>query len=597
MVNNTSKRKRTQFSSCDACRHSRVACDALRPGPQNGRLRWRGSCSRCSRKEQQCTFEWINRVKKKPLGLPRETSSDESSPLTAEPADVSQTQWSSQIFHQGFDSIFGLGVGKDSCPFINDPQSDVCIPATKLFGVLDDFHAEQPDHQSQDDIIQVQIQREERDDQINEHLRRAIRAYTARWLSLIPHRDDVQKSRDEEMIRESWRATRKDMLKVINRASYRSVLALYLFSRTPIPIGISEDEELDGISGLVCIQTALLQIQRLRERKVEDSFHGSETSAWIDTLVRSVTTLSPQSAYLDLESRAYWAAVMWDTSSSLTSNFRSSLTSGLKGACSEPVWRLVRSFLVGSFHPRTEDWRTKGFEVSDSTASQILSAAGVCKLYLWKITTSLKEALREGVDEETLLFTWQSIHDTLDIFKTTIRPLLNVCERKLHFLDQLYRFRWYEVNLQYYLGIMIMVNTLEVTRRSDLLAEVMEARKDAEDESFNVVKFGIESTYTIQPPSENLGTSSIPGCATPSSQSPIVTSFITIDPYPHHLIDAVILMSKAIIRKHRQGDIKHETYSYLSSILFEALEKLPPYSKSAQIARDSLKTATSMEDH
>jgi hypothetical protein len=39
------------------------------------------------------------------------------------------------------------------------------------------------------------------------------------------------------------------MLKVINRVSYRSVLALFLFGLTPIPVGVSPEEELDGLTG------------------------------------------------------------------------------------------------------------------------------------------------------------------------------------------------------------------------------------------------------------------------------------------------------------------------------------------------------------
>jgi hypothetical protein len=46
------------------------------------------------------------------------------------------------------------------------------------------------------------------------------------------------------------------MLKVINRLSYRLVLALYLFPQTPLPVAVSEAEELDGISGPVCMQNA-----------------------------------------------------------------------------------------------------------------------------------------------------------------------------------------------------------------------------------------------------------------------------------------------------------------------------------------------------
>jgi hypothetical protein len=49
--------KRSQFSSCDACRQSRVACDASSQGHQIGQVNWDSSCSRCSKRKHACTFE------------------------------------------------------------------------------------------------------------------------------------------------------------------------------------------------------------------------------------------------------------------------------------------------------------------------------------------------------------------------------------------------------------------------------------------------------------------------------------------------------------------------------------------------------------
>lgn len=49
--------RRTQFSSCDGCRTSRLACDAVRIGLEPGRPDESGSCSRCIRRGQKCTFE------------------------------------------------------------------------------------------------------------------------------------------------------------------------------------------------------------------------------------------------------------------------------------------------------------------------------------------------------------------------------------------------------------------------------------------------------------------------------------------------------------------------------------------------------------
>ncbi|KAF2796717.1 hypothetical protein K505DRAFT_406193 [Melanomma pulvis-pyrius CBS 109.77] len=550
--------RRTQFSSCDACRHSRVACDASKFGHQASKATWRGSCSRCSRRKRPCTFECDYKV-----GIRNESDmqcsaslnesyirlpeSNPAEPLSSqvESAEALLTRWSDDIFHHGFETIFGLLIGRNGCPFVNSPTSNACIPATKLFGRLDTYMDEELSHG-----YTSEERRQQRGHQIDQSLRCAIQSFAARWLPLVSERYHLAASQVEAIIRDTWRAARKDMLKVINRASYRSILTLYLFAQTPTPVGVSEDEELDGISG-----------SRLRERQRSCQLNGSE--------VANLTQ-----AYLDLESRAYWAAVMWDTSSSLTLNFRTSLTSGLKGACSEPAWRLARSFLC--------------FEASDEAASRVISAAAVCKLYVWKNIASLKEALREGVDEDGVLFAWNALRDAMDIFKTTIRPLLNNCERRLHFLDQVSRLSWYEVSSQYYLGILVLVDAIEAADRSDLLPGVTEARQDAEHESFNVLKFGVESTYTFHGPGEDPNVASKFDGTTDLPRRPMTASFVAIDPYPHHVVDSVLLMGKVIGRKYRQGKIKQGAYSHLSSTLLDALGQLPQSSKSVQAARANL---------
>jgi hypothetical protein len=99
--------------------------------------------------------------------------------------------------------------------------------------------------------------------------------------------------------------------------------------------------------------------------------------------------------------------------------------------------------------------------------------------------------------------------------------------------------------------------------RSDLLQQIAETRMEAEDESINVLKFGLESKYSIA------------GCRSDSTSAPVTNfpvqpltiSFVAIDPYPHHVIALVRLMEKAILRKYLQGNIKQEAYLYLLTTL------------------------------
>lgn len=180
------------------------------------------------------------------------------------------------------------------------------------------------------------------------------------------------------------------------------------------------------------------------------------------------------------------------------------------------------------------------------------------------------------------MFVWRSLLDAINIFKISIRPLFNKCKRKLHFLDQLTRLGWYDVYLEQYLGILVLIDTVEAARRFDLLTQVSEVREEAEHESFNVLRFGMESTYTIH------------GFRKPASTTKdfpkqcITASLISIDPYPNHVVDIVLLMDKGISCQYREGKVNHTTYSNLFSTLHKALGQLTQSSKSVHTAREEL---------
>lgn len=447
-------------------------------------------------------------------------------------------------------------------------------------------------------------------DEIDESLHRATHAYAAPWLlSLSAARRstiDIDAGHLEAFVRSSWHNTRRDMLRVVNRVSYRSALALYLFSQTPVPAGIPEDEEVDGINGVVCLQTALQQIQQLRLRLRSCQYYGCDVSAWSSGLMRAsalpVTDFRP--AFVDLESRAFWAAVTWDTASSVTLEFNSSLTTGLKGACAEPAWVLARAFLVKSFHARTEAWRATRFEMTDAIASEIISAAGICRTYLWRNVASVKEALREGVDDESVSVAWAALHDAVEVFRSTIEPLMRHCERQLHFLSQANRLNWYLMVLHHHLGILILVHALEAANRADLLTSIHEARLEAEHAILNVLDFGLKSAYTILAgpgtthPSasllhepytpSSLGTSSTSPPASSTTEPRLEISFIGIDPCPDHTLAAVQLTYMAIHRKYRQQTISREVHANLSHTLLRAVDQLPRGSKSVSTVRQNM---------
>jgi hypothetical protein len=449
-----------------------------------------------------------------------------------------------------------------------DATCYISILTTQLFWELDAHLEEAPESQSTVQAVDPVDHRLKINDQIGVTLSCAMHAYAAQWLPLVSQAYDLPFSHVQDIITERWRAARKAMLKAINRPTYRSMLALYLFAQTPMPVGISEDEESDGLSGAVCMQTALSQLQQLRAQRTTGQLDNS-----ISTLASS--DIPPQ--YIDYENRAYWTAMIWETSISLTSNSRTFLTSGLRGACSEPTWRLVKAFLVGSFIPRTLQWHNVDLEVTHDVANEIISVASISKTYIWKNISSVKEALREGVHDDGVLFAWKALLEAIGIFSTSIRPLLGTCQRQLQQLDQSVRLMWYQTYLQYHLGILFLVDALEAAARSDLLEEIGAIKLNAENECFNILRFGLNNTYTVEISSTADRNNSFPGQI-------VTASLVAIDPCPQHVIDCVHLMHKVVCRRFNQKATTHENYIREMSDLRKILGQLPQSSKSVQKA-------------
>jgi hypothetical protein len=408
----------------------------------------------------------------------------------------------------------------------------------------------------------------------------AIRAYTAHYLPAIvqPQGDDMLEY--ERFIRDVWRAARREMLRVINRVSYRSVITLYIFSMTPYPVGLAPGEANDGIAGVFCCQTALMQIQQLRGRLRSVQFFGAGVLSWSFGIPDTEPKEEYRSKFLDDESRVYWAALTWDTAAAVALNFRSSFGGGLKAVTVEPAWTLSKGFLLTSFQAKSQEWLKPDSEITDDIAAQILAGAGICRNYVWRSIASLKQALREAANEDDFLFTWRMVLEGLEMFRTIIRPLLDSLARRLHFLTHDQRFNYYETTIHYYLGVLLLVDAIEMSHRSNFLTQLNDVKLDAEREALNTLKFGLESTLTVRIAPEQ--------AAPEFDCSSATVSFIAVDPIPHHLIALVELMHKSISRKLARGNIQQEAYTHLLTILLDAVKQCPQSSRAVTTVRESL---------
>ncbi|KAJ9606409.1 hypothetical protein H2200_009370 [Cladophialophora chaetospira] len=504
------------------------------------------------------------------------------SPVATENPNPVEYRWLHTIYETAFETVFGSWMGRHSNPFAFGEQSLSEVVSIRRVCSQLDRHIEEEEAggpgAALDSGAPHELARIEGDAQLDQFLDHAIQSFAARWIGLT-YRTTLSGPSVAEVVCRLWRRAHTDMLKVINRPSYRSMLTLLLFALTPIPVGISEEEELEGVSGQVCVHAALQQIQTLRARVKSLQFNGTRVNLTNSNRPVGASPASLATAnFIIAESTAYWAALTFDTSASLTLNCRPLLSSGLFGFESEPSWRMVRA-CIGIFHESTRDWNHVDVEVTDEKANQVIAAGAAWKLLVWKLTANLKESLRDGHDESEVLRAFNSVSKAVDQFNVTYRDLLIACQRRIQFLNQETRLRWYGLLLHYNLAILMVTDIATATMREDLLALFSPKRVDAETWVMNCLAFGLNNKYTTKlqrdPNSTDLQTR-------PQQLTSITVPLVAIDPYPHHVVAAVKLMQNAIDRDFAAEKISADAYSNLRSTLKQTLSQLPQVSKSVR---------------
>lgn len=437
--------------------------------------------------------------------------------------------------------------------------------------------------------------------QIELTLNQAIHTFSARWLPLTCE-SASQQAAQTPLIQRLWRELRKDLPRSMNRPCYRSMLSLYLYAMVPVPVGILEEEEENGLPAQVCVQAALQQVQYLRARQRSLEFNGSKVSLLSDHTAPISTPEQIRSDFINIENRIYWAAMTFDTSSSLTLNTTSVLSAGLLGWESEASWRLVKT-CTNIFHEQSENWRVNGVIITEETSNQIIAAAHAWKLRVWKIGTILKEALREGHEEDAVQHAYICAVDAIRQFDVTYRPLLAACERRLQFLSQHTKLRWCqshfsshnyslietgihdsdvmadELMIHHHLCILIMIDAVEAASRDDILEQMRFIRSDAEGSLLNGLRFGLCNYFTI-PRRHDFQES---GGSFP---------LIAIDPYPHHVLAGVQLLWKMVEKQYEDRKMDRDTCEDLQSVLLQTLALLPQTSKSVRKATEQAQLAS-----
>uniref|UniRef100_A0A093XSM8 Putative transporter C11D3.18C n=1 Tax=Talaromyces marneffei PM1 TaxID=1077442 RepID=A0A093XSM8_TALMA len=595
--------RRTQFSSCDACRKSRVACDAMKGRSALTSPTWMNSCTRCQNRGRHCTFEvanslnykganmlikfqWIEKAalpnSKRKYDVLRDVH--EPPPTTPEARATPESLLSLRVCARFLSASFR----DNGC---QDPkQLALSVSISRLCQECDYWMKRvqgQGMNLSEEGESPGEI---DSDRQINHSLSCAVSAFSARWLPL-KESSALSELSVMDIVESLWREVRRDILRVINRPCYRSALTLFLFALTPIPARVSEEEENDGIPAQFCVQVALQQVLTLRALQKSLEFNGSKvTSISSATLPNATTSPAPVTRdFLGIESMIYWAAMTFDTSSSLTLNTKSLLSPGLSlGLEQEPSWRLVRT-CTNVFHEETEAWRAQGIHITEERANQIIASAASWKLFVWKAAALVKEALREGREDETVQVAFDTAVDAINQYSLTYHDLLIACERRIQFFSHKTKLRWYELILHYNLSILVMLDAVEIAGRMDLLEKLKVVKADAEGSLFNCLIFGLNNHYLVprRPAGEEqhgIQLAEEDGRAAALELTRKVP-LIAIDPYPHHVVAGVRILWKAVERDLENDWLDYGVAEHMQDTMLNALKLLPQASKSVQTVR------------
>lgn len=128
--------------------------------------------------------------------------------------------------------------------------------------------------------------------------------------------------------------------------------------------------------------------------------------------------------------------------------------------------------------------------------------------------------------------------------------------------------------LHYHLCILIMIDAIEIARRTDILEQLSVTKSEVEGSTMNCLVFGLSNYFAI------------PRRESERQDAFVKVPLIAIDPYPHHVVAAVQLLWKGTERDYDSGKLDQGTFENLQSILLQALGLLPQTSKSVRIAKE-----------
>lgn len=270
---------------------------------------------------------------------------------------------------------------------------------------------------------------------LNDAFRYAVYAYSSRWIplrasfttSIGSHHPQRSRQLAQELQDQLWHKARFHILPAISNPSYRSVLAMLLFSLTEMPAHNDDP----GINSL-CAQTLLSQFHRLQPLTAHLSRQPLSASTRVSPFAYDTTQLVVHQGqdgidqrYRHLRDSMLWLGILCDMSQSATHKVPSVILPGNSG--DEKAWDFIRQRTV-IFERSFRVLNNSLTPLAEDVVVVLLQHASACKTMYYGVINQFRDSLSQR-NVELIVERAGKVADERQRFHGVFDQLLAKCGR------------------------------------------------------------------------------------------------------------------------------------------------------------------------